>query len=150
MRRRIALTLALGTRLFAGDWLTFGHDPQRTGWAFEETVLNPQNVPNLKLVWKTKLKNEAYSLSALTAPVVASRISTAKGVRSVVYVAGITGTVFALDAETGEELWNHPFKYVVQPSFAAGRTTNRMTRRSICSPCDGVAPCSWVPLRYPP
>ena len=39
MRRRIALTLALGTRLFAGDWLTFGHDPQRTGWAFEETVL---------------------------------------------------------------------------------------------------------------
>src|SRR5215469_4601193 len=115
MRRRIALTLALGTRLFAGDWLTFGHDPQRTGWAFEETVLNPQNVPNLKLAWKTKLKNEAYSLSALTAPVVASRISTAKGVRSVVYVAGITGTVFALDAETGEELWTHAFKYVVQP-----------------------------------
>ena len=115
MRQRIALTLALGTRLFAGDWLTFGHDPQRTGWAFEETVINPQNVPNLKLAWKTKLKNEAYSLSALTAPVVGSRISTAKGVRSVVYVAGITGTVFALDAETGEELWNHPFKYVVQP-----------------------------------
>ncbi len=22
---------------FAGDWTTFGHDPQRTGWAFEET-----------------------------------------------------------------------------------------------------------------
>ena len=115
MRQRIALTLALATSLFAGDWLTFGHDPQRTGWAFEETVLNPQNVADLKLAWKTKLKNEAYSLSALTAPVVASRISTAKGVRSVVYVAGITGTVFALDAETGEELWNHPFKYVVQP-----------------------------------
>lgn len=23
----------------AGHWLTFGHDPQRTGWAFEETAI---------------------------------------------------------------------------------------------------------------
>lgn len=69
----------------------------------------------MALAWKTKLKNEPYSLSALTAPVVASGISTVKGVRSVVYVAGITGTVFALDAESGEELWNHTFKYVVLP-----------------------------------
>lgn len=107
--------LAFSTIALAGDWLTFGHDPQRTGWAFEETKLNPENVSKLALAWKTRLKNEPYSLSALTAPVVASGITTVKGVRSVVYVAGITGTVFALDAESGEELWNHNFKYVVLP-----------------------------------
>src|SRR6185312_8756283 len=32
-----------------------------------------------------------------------------------VYVAGIKGTVFALDAETGDELWTHTFKSVVLP-----------------------------------
>jgi len=99
----------------AGDWLTFGHDPQRTGWAFEETTLSPENVGKLGLKWKSKLRNEPYSLAALTAPVVAGGVSTAKGVRSVVYVAGITGAVFALDAETGDELWNHGFRYAVLP-----------------------------------
>src|SRR5690349_14629248 len=102
----------------AGDWLTFGHDPQRTGWAFEETTITPENAGKIRLAWKSKLKNEPYSLSALTAPVAASGISTAKGVRSVVYVAGVTGTVFALDAATGEELWNREFKYSVLPGKA--------------------------------
>jgi len=108
----LALLPATGS---AGDWLTFGHDPQRTGWAFEETALAPENVSNLRLKWKARLKNEPYSLSALTAPVVASDISTVRGLRPVVYTAGIGGTVFALDAETGEELWTHTFKYVILP-----------------------------------
>jgi len=103
---------------FAGDWLTYGHDPQRTGWAFEESKISPETASKLGLAWKTKLKNEPYSLSALTAPVVASGISTAKGVRSVVYTAGVTGTIFALDAETGEQLWDREFKYSVVPGKA--------------------------------
>src|SRR5262249_29157945 len=99
----ICLTLTPILVARAGDWTTFAHDPQRSGWAFEETTLTPDNVSHLKLKWKSKLKNEAYKLFALTAPIVASNISTARGVRSLVYVAGITGTVFALDAQTGEE-----------------------------------------------
>ena len=99
----------------AGDWLTFGHDPQRTGWAFEETTLNPANVSDLSLLWKSKLPNQFYLTAAVTAPVVTSNVSTVKGVRSVVYVAGLGGTVFALDVETGEQLWSHTFKYVVLP-----------------------------------
>jgi outer membrane protein assembly factor BamB len=109
------LSLILACAAMAGDWTTFGHDPQRSGWAFEETTLNPQNVSGLELKWKSKLKNEAYRLSALTAPIVVSNVSTARGVRSVVYVGGITGTVFALDAQTGEELWSHTFRSVVLP-----------------------------------
>jgi hypothetical protein len=108
----VALLPVIGV---AGDWLTFAHDPQRTGWAFEETILSRDNVSNLGLIWKTKLKNEPYSLSALTAPVVASDVSTSRGSRAVVYTAGIGGTVFALDAESGEELWTHTFRYVVLP-----------------------------------
>jgi outer membrane protein assembly factor BamB len=109
------LLLSLSNGLQAADWLTFGHDPQRTGWALEETTLAPANVPQLKLKWKAKIPNEAYSLSALTAPVVAGKISTSRGVRTVVYVAGIGGSVFGVDAETGEQLWSHTFKYIVSP-----------------------------------
>lgn len=98
----------------AADWLTFAHDPQRTGWAFEETQLTREKVPGLTLLWKKKLKNESYSLSALTAPVVADKISTKLGVKPVVYVAGISGTVFALAADTGEELWTYSIKNFVE------------------------------------
>jgi outer membrane protein assembly factor BamB len=115
MKSALSLMLLFSAGTDAADWLTFGHDPQRSAWAFEETLLTPQNVSTLALKWKTKVKNEFYSLSALTAPVVASGVSTSHGVRSVVYVAGIAGTVFALDTENGEELWTHTFKYVVLP-----------------------------------
>ena len=37
------------------DWLTYGHDPQRTGWAQEETDLTPENVAGMTLLWKSKL-----------------------------------------------------------------------------------------------
>lgn len=120
---RWILIPSLATVALAGDWLTFGHDPQRSGWAFEETTLTPANVSTLGLKWKSKLKNESYSLAALTAPVIAGNVSTSRGSRAVVYVAGITGTVFALDAETGEELWTHTFKYVVLPGKGAYQGT---------------------------
>src|SRR5438093_13694443 len=39
----------LANPLFAADWLTFVHDPQRTGWAVNEVTLTPQNVNGLEL-----------------------------------------------------------------------------------------------------
>ena len=51
--------------VFAADWLTFGHDPQRSGWAFAENQLSLQNVSGLSLKWKVPLKNEPKSLTAL-------------------------------------------------------------------------------------
>ena len=99
----------------AADWLTFAHDPQRSGWASEEKTLSRDNVSALTLKWKAKLPNESSHLSALTAPVVAAGVTTSHGVRTAVYVAGVKGTVWALDAETGEQLWSHEFKYRILP-----------------------------------
>ena len=53
----IAILLALAPACLAGEWLTFGHDPQRTGWAFAETQLSPANVSALVLKWKAKVQN---------------------------------------------------------------------------------------------
>jgi outer membrane protein assembly factor BamB len=96
------------------DWLTFAHDPQRTGWATEESALNEKTIPNLALLWKKKADNESYSLSALTVPVVAEKVSTAKGLKTAVYVAGISGKVFAYEAETGEILWTYTIESFVE------------------------------------
>jgi outer membrane protein assembly factor BamB len=115
MRSLLIISILFTLPALSADWPTFGHDPQRTGWAFEETTINRDNAGTLVLKWKAKVPSESYSLSALTAPVVASDVSTSRGVRTAVYVAGIGGTVFALDSETGEQLWSRTFKYRIQP-----------------------------------
>lgn len=114
----LALPLACATigmqNARAGDWPTFGHDPQRTGWARTERTLSPGNVSALELKWKTQVENQASLLGSLTAPVAAAGVTTSKGIRDVVFVAGKEGGVFALDAATGELLWDwHPVKYAL-------------------------------------
>jgi hypothetical protein len=47
--------MKLGFMVMGGDWTTFGYDAQRSGWAFEETTLNPGNFFGLQLKWKSKL-----------------------------------------------------------------------------------------------
>jgi outer membrane protein assembly factor BamB len=93
----------------------FGHDPARSGWASDESTLSPENVSNLRLLWKKHVNNQSYSLSALTAPVVMSKATDGGGAHGVVYVAGIGGTVFALDAETGEDLWTRALRSMTLP-----------------------------------
>ncbi len=98
----------------AGDWPTFGHDPQRSGWARSERTLSTENVSNLELKWNAKVDNEASLLGALTAPIVAADVTTAKGIKDVVFVAGKEGGVFALDASSGDLLWDwKPVKYAL-------------------------------------
>lgn len=101
-----------------GSWATYGHDGRRSGWAAEEKTLSPGNVSQLRLQWKVKLDNEPYSLAALTAPLVATHVATENGVRSVVYIAGVGGTVFAVDARTGEQLWTRALRLTTTPRKA--------------------------------
>jgi len=100
---------------WCADWPTFGHDPQRSGWAVQEDTLSVKNVGGLKLLWKVPVKNEARSLSALTAPVVTEGVTTPTGVRSMVYVAGSSDNMNAIDAATGALVWSHTFDSHVLP-----------------------------------
>ncbi len=110
--------LFLSVAGWGADWPTFGHDPQRSGWAAQEDTLNVQNVAGLKLLWKIAVKNEARSLSALTAPVVMDAVTTPTGIRSVVYVAGSSDNLNAFDAATGELVWSRTFDSHVLPKDA--------------------------------
>ena len=102
----------------AADWPTFGHDPQRSGWAFEESTLAAGNVAGLELKWKTQVKNQSRALSAVTAPVVAGGVVTAKGIKTLVYVAGTANNFFALEAENANVVWDKTFDIHVLPKGA--------------------------------
>jgi outer membrane protein assembly factor BamB len=122
LRSQLAFCLSvmalLALPLRAGDWPTFGHDPQRSGWAVDETGLNPQTVGNLMLKWKAKLPVQPRSLTALSAPVVATDVMTVKGPKTVVYIAGSDDQFFAIDAANGGVLWSHDFETHTLPKDA--------------------------------
>ncbi|HUY14978.1 MAG TPA: PQQ-binding-like beta-propeller repeat protein [Terriglobia bacterium] len=112
------LFIASYSTAWCGDWPTFGHDAQRSGWAVEEDALNAQNVSGLKLLWKVTVKNQPRSLTALTAPVVADGVTTPAGIRTVVYVAGSSDNISAIDAGTGAIVWTRTFESHVLPKDA--------------------------------
>ncbi|MFL6353185.1 MAG: PQQ-binding-like beta-propeller repeat protein [Bryobacteraceae bacterium] len=97
------------------DWLTFGHDPQRSGWAREDKTISPGNAASFQLSWTAQLENEPLALSALTAPLLAEGIQTSKGRRTLVFVAGSSNHFFAIDAQDGTVLWKKTFESHVLP-----------------------------------
>ena len=102
------------------EWLTFGYDAQRSGWNTAETALSPANVGHLKLLWSTQLPTPPVdtSLSTVTAPLVAS-VETPQGRKSVVFTVGIDDTIFAMDAEGGQIVWQKSFPNTLKPLRAA-------------------------------
>src|SRR5438094_561787 len=74
--------ICFSTVVRAADWPTFGHDPQRSGWASEETSLTPENVNGLELKWETQVDNIPLALNALMPPVVATQVVTSGGIKA--------------------------------------------------------------------
>jgi outer membrane protein assembly factor BamB len=104
--------------VLASDWLTFGHDPQRSGWSPDEDTISVKNAADLTLKWKTHLVNKPMSLTALTAPLVASGVTTPEGVKTLVFVGGSSDHLFAVDAATGRLAWTHNFETHALPKDA--------------------------------
>jgi glucose dehydrogenase len=88
------------------EWLTWGHDPERTGSNPDEKILNKSNVSQLQVKWIAQISTapKEYILSTMTAPVVAT-VNTPQGPAARVFVVGSDNTVFAIDAATGKIVW---------------------------------------------
>lgn len=101
----------------ARDWLTWGYDPERTGWNKGETTLSKDNVSGLELKWSAQLSTPARELvlATLTAPLVAEGVNTPQGRKTLVYVVGSDDTVFAIDAESGKIFWQKSFPNKIPP-----------------------------------
>ena len=93
----------------AGQWPTFGGNPQRDGWARDETMLTRDNVKSMKLMWKVHVNSQLREMNSLTAPVVSENVLTAQGHKDIVVVAGAIDTLDAIDIDTGKVLWHKQF-----------------------------------------
>src|ERR1700722_4745226 len=103
---RLLLILLPGLVTAQSDWLTWGHDPERTGSNPGEKILNKDNVSRLEVKWATQISTppKDYVLSTMTAPVVAT-VNTPQGPAARVFVVGSDNAVFAIDAATGKIVW---------------------------------------------
>ena len=120
VRRSVSRTVCAGLLLTSAfllqaDWPTFGHDPQRSGWAPEETKLTVENVKDLRAEVVHPAGQLPLALNALTAPVVARDVVTPSGIKTIVYVAGSSNHLFAVDASTGSLVWQRTFQSFVTP-----------------------------------
>src|SRR5207253_1541652 len=77
------LAAQTGTSGALTDWLTDGGDNQRTGWQRNETILNKNNVKNLKVLWKIPTGNQVRALHSLMPVLIIGRLETANGPRQV-------------------------------------------------------------------
>src|SRR4051794_19546254 len=116
---KVVATLASAVLLRAADWTTFGGNPQRDGWAKEESTLTKENVKDLKLAWKIQLESSSKELNSLTAPLVVEKLVTPRGFKDAVIVAGASDIVFAVDTDNGKLLWQK--KFTVAPSKQAAQ-----------------------------
>lgn len=114
MQTKIALALWVPLvflpQLTAANWLSYGYDPQRTGWSPQETDINRANAQSITLLWKTHVDNQPRELNSLTAPVVVEWVTTDKGMAEIVIVGGASDNLFALDADNGKLLWKKSFE----------------------------------------
>src|SRR6185503_17342519 len=91
--------LASGLAHADTEWLTWGHDQQRTGFNPDETILNKSNVSKLEVKWIAQISTppKGYILSTMTAPLIAT-VQTPQGPATRLFVVGSDNTVFAIDA----------------------------------------------------
>ena len=119
MKPRIQLALCapliLLSPLIAANWLSYGHDPQRTGWSPQETDINRDNAKSIALLWKAHLDNQPRELNSLTAPVNVEWVTTDKGMAEIVIVGGASDNLFALDANSGKLIWKKSFEAEGKP-----------------------------------
>ncbi len=109
--RKLAAIAATGavTLLCGADWPTKSGDPQRDGWARGEREIVTSKVQDLRLLYKRKLDNRSIGLDSLTSPIILSNLISYRGFKEMLFVAGSSGTVYAIDADLNQLLWETRF-----------------------------------------
>lgn len=103
------------------EWLTWGHDQERSGWNKTETTLSKDNVSNLELKWATQLSTQPTQvvLSTLTAPIVVSATTPQGRAQTFVIIVGSDDTVYAINADSGKVAWQRKFQNTSTPKEEA-------------------------------
>ena len=82
----------------------------------DEKVFTLANVKDMKLLWKVKLESQPREMHNLFSPLIAGRVTTARGAREVAIVAGISDDLFGIDVASGELLWKKRYESTFAPT----------------------------------
>jgi hypothetical protein len=82
------------------DWLQFGFDPTHSGINPNETLLTPRNVQYMTLLY-----SKTFSAPAQGTPVFLSNVATSQGTIDLVFLTLNDGSLLALNAATGAQVW---------------------------------------------
>jgi outer membrane protein assembly factor BamB len=115
LRNKLWVSLLLVPALWGGTWPTFGGDPQRSGWARDETQISRDSLKQFRVLWSLKLPNEAKELNNLTPPIAINPVYTDQGAKSLVVVGGSSDNLFVIDADTGKLFWQKHFENGAPP-----------------------------------
>ena len=116
----------------ASDYLTEGVDPGRTGWMKDEKVFTPENVKDMRLLWKVKLDSQPRQMHNLFPPLIAERVTTARGPREMAIVAGISDDLFGIDVASGEVVWKKRYDSTYAPPARRCTTRSASAARRRC------------------
>ncbi|MBM3812029.1 MAG: hypothetical protein FJW20_10400 [Acidimicrobiia bacterium] len=90
-----------------GDWMTIGHDAQRSHWARNDGKISPEEMkkPGFGLVWKVKLKGEARQTSSVTPPALLDFYIGYRGFRTLGFSGSASGNITAIDTDLSRVEW---------------------------------------------
>lgn len=86
------------------DWLQFNFDAQHSGNDTKETELGQENISGLRELYHVSLPDVADG-----APVYLSNVYIAHRTINMIFVTTKEGDIVALDASTGEKIWQHQY-----------------------------------------
>ncbi len=119
----------------AQDWLSERGDPQRSGWQRYDRDLKLETVKGIKLLWQRQLEEPPNGVSG---PILIGPTITHRGIKELVFVAGMNDDLYAVDADLGRLFWKRHIEGaspspcgrgltatpVLAPSLAPGPKTN--------------------------
>lgn len=116
----------------ADDWTTVAYDAQRSSWVRADAKISPATVrgPDFRLLWTMQLAGEASGNGALTAPALLDFLISHRGFRSLAFIGGSDGSVFAVDTDLARNEWERRFPTGSLPASSAcpGGMTANVTR----------------------
>lgn len=123
----------------APEWLTSQGNQERTGWQKDAPKINTSSVKNFQLLWTTKTDNKPMNLTGLMEPMIVPGVKTASGTKTLVIITGASDNVYALDADTGDIVWQRHLPWLSnQPQEAEAPRgficENAMTADPVVSP----------------
>ena len=119
---RLGVCCGLACAAWAQDWTTVGFDAQRSFWLRADTKISVTSVRDagLQHLWRVGLGSEGPPGRALPGPVLLDFLISHRGFRSLAFLSGPDGSVFAVDTDLARQEWHRPLGPLAQsPEGAA-------------------------------